>query len=181
MLEAGDETTQETPDNREAIYSEMQRFRSSLNRMIEQKGNKKYGSVTWELCKASIAHTHWQYLPIHATSIQNGDVENIFRALAKSDDCPNFEKDDIGIGLGETTDFFRVMIWDPSKPVEEYTSLVMRFDAGSPFDAAFGRHAMASLLKMDRRTDWRKCVLTKDMEDEDVEQLKEAFKEYDFT
>jgi hypothetical protein len=180
-LDAADEAEQESLDNREAIYKEMLRFRSSLDRMLSEKTDKVYGSVTWELSRSSIAHTHWQYLAIHADKIQQGDVESGFQALARREHYPAFEKGDVGMGPGNASDYFRVMIWNPNDPVEQYKSLVMFFDAKDNFDPWFGRRLMASLLKLDRRIDWKKCVLPMEDEQKDVEAAKEAFKPFDFT
>ncbi|KAF2653411.1 hypothetical protein K491DRAFT_769436 [Lophiostoma macrostomum CBS 122681] len=165
----------------DTTYQEMLSFRSSLNSMLLAKTDQLYGSVTWELSRSSIAHTHWQYLAIHADKIQRGDVEAGFQALARREHYPAFENEDVGRGTSETSDYFRVMIWNPNEPVEQYKSLVVRFAADAKFDPWFGRRVMASLLKLDRRVDWSKCLLPMEEELKDVVAVKEAFEPFDFT
>lgn len=168
-------------EDRHATYGEMQKYRSSMNRMIKSVAGEEYGSVTWEVSKASLPHTHWQYMPVPADLIQRGLVEAAFKALAENLHWPSFKKENIGDGFEETNNFFRVFIWDPKNPEDQYTSLVMRFDESIKFHIQFGREVLAKLLRLDKRVDWHNCGQTQGEEEADVENFKKAFKEFDFT
>jgi hypothetical protein len=167
-------------EDRHATYNEMQRYRSSMNNMLKALAGDEYGSVTWELSKSSLPHTHWQYLPVHADLIRKGLLEAAFKALAENLHWPGFKKQDVGDGFEETSDFFRVMIWDPKDPEEKRTSLVMRFDESIRFHNQFGREVLAKLLRLDKRIDWHDCGQTEADEVADVENFKKAFKDFDF-
>jgi hypothetical protein len=167
-------------EERQATYAEMQRYRTSMNRMLNSVAEEEYGSVTWEVSKSSLPHTHWQYLPVPADLIRKGLVEAAFKALAENLHWPSFTKEDVGDGFEETSDFFRVLIWDPKNSAEKQTSYVMRFDEKIRFHNQFGREVLAKLLRLDKRIDWKDCGQTQAEEEKDVEKFKEAFKEFDF-
>ncbi|KAH7115211.1 CwfJ C-terminus 1-domain-containing protein-like protein [Dendryphion nanum] len=166
--------------DRQATYAEMQRYRTSMNRMVKSLAEDELGSVTWELSKSSLPHTHWQYLPISSSLIRGGLVEAGFKALAENYNWPTFKKDDVGDGIGESSDFFRFMVWDPKDDEEKVTSFVLRFDESIKFHSQFGREVLAKLMRLDRRIDWHQCGQTQDEEEADVTGFKTAFKEYDF-
>jgi hypothetical protein len=166
--------------DRHATYAEMQRYRSSMNKMLQSVAGEEYGSVTWEVSKTSLPHTHWQYLPVPANLIRKGLVEAAFKALAENFHWPPFKKEDVGDGFEERSDFFRVFIWDPSTLENEQTSLIMRFDESIRFHNQFGREVLAKLLGLDNRLDWHDCGQTQAEEEEDVFNFKKAFKEFDF-
>lgn len=170
-------------EDRHATYAEMQRYRAAMNKMLVSIADQAYASVTWEVSKASLPHTHWQYLPVPADLVRKGLVEAAFSALAENFHWPGFKKEDVGDGFEETSDFFRVMIWDPKEHEgegERYTSLVMRFDESIKFHNQFGREVLAKLLRLDQRIDWHDCGQTQQEEERDVEAFKKAFKEFDF-
>lgn len=178
--------------DRQGTYAEMQKYRSAMNKMIasRSKGRKEsehYGSVTWEVSKASLPHTHWQYLPLPVSLIRKGLVEAAFKALAENLHWPAFTKEDVGDGHTETSDFFRVKIWEPPTDDEgedegegRDVDLVMRFDESIKFHNQFGREVMAKLLRLDERIDWHDCGQTREEEEGDVGAFKEAFKKFDF-
>ncbi|KAF2687677.1 CwfJ domain-containing protein [Lentithecium fluviatile CBS 122367] len=168
-------------EERHATYTEMQKYRAAMNKMLKSQAGEEYGSVTWEVSKHSLPHTHWQYLPAPADLIRKGLLEAAFKALAENLHWPTFAKEDIGDGFEETSDFFRVLIWDPKNPEEKQTSLVLRFDEKIKFHLQFGREVLAKLLRLDDRVDWRDCGQTQADEEKDVENFKKAFKEFDFT
>ncbi|KAF2196579.1 hypothetical protein GQ43DRAFT_404803 [Delitschia confertaspora ATCC 74209] len=168
-------------EERQNTYAEMQRYRCSLNNMLKSAAGEEYGSVTWEVSKSSLMHTHWQYMPVPAELIRNRSVEAAFKALAKNQNYPKFEEADVGDGFEETSDFFRVLIWDPRKQADQYQSFVLRFDEKIRFHLQFGREVMGKLLKLDQRVDWHSCGQTQQQEEEDVAKVKEAFAEFDFT
>lgn len=167
-------------EERRATYAEMQKYRVAMNSMLNSVAGEEYGSVTWEVSKASLPHTHWQYLPVPADLIQKGLVEAAFKALAENLHWPAFTKADVGDGFDETSDFFRVIIWDPRNPTEKQSSLVLRFDDKIRFHNQFGREVLAKLLRLDKRLDWKDCGQTQPQEEQDVEKFKEAFKTFDF-
>lgn len=167
-------------DDRHATYTEMQRYRAGMNSMLKATTGEEYGSVTWEVSKASLPHTHWQYLPVPADLINKGLVEAAFKALGENLHWPNFKKEDVGDGFEETSDYFRVMLWNPKNAENKYTSWVMRFDEKIRFHSQFGREVLAKLLRLDKRLDWKDCGQTQAEEEQDVEKFKTAFKEHDF-
>lgn len=168
-------------EERHATYAEMQKYRASMNKMLGSRGEEEYGSVTWEISKASLPHTHWQYMPVPANLIRKGLVEAALKALAGSLHYPSFTKEDVGDGFEQTSDFFRVLIWDPKDLPEKQTSLILRFDEQIKFHLQFGREVMAKLLRLDQRIDWKNCGQFQVEEEKDVEMFKTAFKEFDFT
>ena len=168
-------------EERHATYAEMQKYRTSMNQMLHARGEGEYGSVTWEVSKTSLPHTHWQYMPVPGDLVRKGLVEAAFKALAENLHWPSFTKEDVGDGFEETSDFFRVMIWDPKDPPEKQTSLILRFDEKIKFHLQFGREVMAKLLRLDQRIDWRHCGQLQVEEEKDVENFKSVFKEFDFT
>jgi hypothetical protein len=151
-----------------------------MNKMLKSAAGEDYGSVTWEVSKSSLPHTHWQYLPVPADLIRKGLVEAAFKALAENFHWPAFEKKDVGDGFEETSDFFRVSIWDPATPEDQQTCLLMRFDESIRFHNQFGREVLAKLLRLDKRLDWHDCGQTHAEEEKDVVNFKKAFKEFDF-
>ncbi|CAO2654385.1 Nn.00g111180.m01.CDS01 [Neocucurbitaria sp. VM-36] len=167
-------------EERRATYAEMQRYRGAMNSMLRSVSGEEYGSVTWEVSKSSLPHTHWQFLPVTADLITKGLVEAAFKALAENLQWPNFKREDVGDGFEETNDFFRVLVWDPRDDPEKKTSYVMRFDEKIRFHNQFGREVLAKLLRLDKRIDWRDCGQTQAEEEQDVEKFKEAFKNFDF-
>lgn len=167
-------------EERHATYAEMQRYRIAMNNMLVSAANEEYGSVTWEVSKSSLPHTHWQYLPVPADLIQKGLVEAAFKALAENLHWPVFKKEDVADGFEEPSDFFRVLIWDPKNDSPKQTSYVMRFDEKIRFHSQFGREVLAKLLRLDKRIDWRDCGQTQADEEQDVEKFKKAFQTFDF-
>jgi hypothetical protein len=167
-------------EERQATYAEMQKYRVAMNGMLNSVASEEYGSVTWEVSKASLPHTHWQYLPVPADFIRKGLVEAAFKALAENMHWPTFKKVDVADGFEETSDFFRVLIWDPKNNPAQQTSYILRFDEKIKFHSQFGREVLAKLLRLDKRIDWRDCGQTQAEEEQDVAKFKEAFKEFDF-
>ncbi|KAF2001480.1 CwfJ domain-containing protein [Amniculicola lignicola CBS 123094] len=168
-------------EDRNATYTEMQKYQSAINSTVKSLAGEDFGSVTWEVSKSSLPHTHWQYLPVPADLIQKRLVEAAFKALAENAHWPEFEKEDVGDGFGETSDFFRFMVWDPKKPEDESTSFIMRFDEKIKFRSQFGREVLAKLLRLDDRLDWHNCGQTHEEEEENVVAFKEAFKPFKFS
>ena len=151
-----------------------------MNRMLKSLAGEEYGSVAWEVSRSNLPHTHWQYLPLPADLIRKGLVEAAFKALAENYHWPEFSREDVRDGFEETSDFFRVLIWDPQHEAGKQKSLVMRFDEKIRFHAQFGREVLAKLLRLDDRVDWRNCGQTQEDEENDVQKFKAAFKEFDF-
>jgi hypothetical protein len=167
-------------EERVATYREMQKYRTAMNSMLNTVTGEEYGSVTWEVSKSSLPHTHWQYLPVPADLIRKGLVEAAFRALAENLHWPTFKKEDVGDGFDETSDFFRVLVWDPTTDPAMQTCWIMRFDEKIRFHNQFGREVLAKLLRLDQRLDWRDCGQTQAGEEQDVEKFKKAFATFDF-
>lgn len=167
-------------EERSATYAEMQKFRTSMNCMLKSVAETAYGSITWELSKSSLPHTHWQYLPVTADLIQKGLIQVAFKALAENLHWPEFNQEDVGDGFEETSDFFRFSIWDPADDPAKPKTYILRFDEKIRFHSQFGREVLAQLLRLDTRIDWRNCGQTQAEEEQDVENFKDAFKTFDF-
>lgn len=167
-------------DERHTIYEQLQGYRIAANKMIKDRAGEEYGSVTWETSKISLPHIHWQYLPIPVHYIRHGQVEAAFKLHAKNSHwAPKFHNKDIGDGSEVHSDYFRVLIWDPSKPENEYTSLVLEFNNETKFPAQTGREVLARLLELDNRADWHVCAQTVEEETKDAEAFKRAFASFD--
>jgi hypothetical protein len=167
-------------EERLVTYKEMQKYRAAMNSMLVSAAGEDYGSVTWEVSKSSLPHTHWQYIPVPADLIRKGLIEAAFKALAENLHWPTFKREDVGDGVEETGDFFRVLVWDPNNDTEKYTSWIMRFDEKIRFHNQFGREVLAKLLRLDKRIDWRDCGQMQAEEEQDVEKFKKAFEAFDF-
>tara|TARA_R110002003_G_scaffold2027_2_gene23871 strand:- start:783 stop:2393 length:1611 start_codon:yes stop_codon:yes gene_type:complete len=167
-------------EERQSTYGEMQKYRNAMNSMLRSVAEEEYGSVTWELSKSSLPHTHWQYLPVPSDLIRKGLVEAAFKALAENLHWPAFKKEDVGDGFEVTSDFFRILVWDPKNDPAKQSSYVLRFDEKIRFHNQFGREVLAKLLRLDKRIDWRDCGQTQVEEETDVAKFKEAFKNFDF-
>lgn len=189
------------PAARTSTYQEMTQYRRALQSMIHEKSNGTLGAITWEVSRAHIRHIHWQFLPIATDTIKRGLVDAAFMVEAENQKYQKFEKRDIGDGVQEKSDYFRVWIWSgvpdensaevngsgDSKGSETQAAkfsekqLVLPMDVDARFDMQFGRKVMAKLLALDDRMDWRNCVQTVEEETKDVETFKEAFKPFDFS
>jgi hypothetical protein len=160
-------------DSKESTIKEMGLFRSALNNMLRSK-DPSLGSVTWEVSQATGVHIHWQWLPVSDSLVERGLVDAAFHVEAENLKYPKFESK-----LEDDVDFFRVLIWN-SKSGKE-TSFVLPLDPSFRFEIQFGRRVLAKLLQLDSRADWRQCGQTEEDEKRDVENFKEAFKEFDFS
>ncbi|KAI4122314.1 MAG: hypothetical protein LQ338_005889 [Usnochroma carphineum] len=189
-------------EDRARTYKEMQRYRRALHSFLIAKAGTKLGAVTWEVSRAHIRHTHWQFLPVPSDLVRKGLVEAALKVEAENEQYPvSFRAKDVGDGTGEKGDFFRVWIWMPGEEdivdgqsndgqgmqedeVEEtrgkQKSLVLPLNAEFRFDLQFGRRVMAKLLGLEDRMNWRDCAQTDDEETKDAEAFKEAFKKFDW-
>ncbi|KAL8987899.1 MAG: hypothetical protein Q9177_002953 [Variospora cf. flavescens] len=190
------------PEDRARTYKEMQRYRRALHSFLVSKCGSKLGAVTWEVSRAHIRHTHWQFLPVSSDLVKKGLVEAAFRVEAENEKYPtSFRTKDVGDGTGATGDFFRVWIWMPAEEdvvdgknkssehaqddeVEEkrgkQKSLVLPLNEEFRFDLQFGRRVMAKLLGLESRMNWRDCAQTDEEETKDAGAFKEAFKQFDW-
>ncbi|KAF2102248.1 hypothetical protein NA57DRAFT_64789 [Rhizodiscina lignyota] len=178
----------EDRESRKSTYDEMQRFRSSLNSMLNAKTDGEFGSVTWEVSRSGGIHTHWQFLPVSSKMIRRGLVEAAFKVEAENEKYPALVKEDVKDGSNESGDFFRLIIWQPahkSNEGEESKEKDMHYmlpvDSSFRFDLQFGRKVLAKLLSLESRMQWQDCGQSHEDEVGDVEAFKLGFKEWDFT
>ena len=187
---------------RSATYKEMHRYRRALHSMLIDKGNSSLGAITWEISRADGIHFHWQFLPVPADLIKNGLVEAAFKVQAENENYPSLKVKDIGDGIAEKGDYFRVWTWYPQKDetngadaangghsseddmVEtrgKEKSLVLSFPTEMRFDLQFGRRVMAKLLGLELRAHWKDCPQTEEEEQKDAKTFKAAFEKFDFS
>ncbi|KAH8602998.1 CwfJ C-terminus 1-domain-containing protein-like protein [Bisporella sp. PMI_857] len=170
-------------DDRAKSFAEMNNFKAALQSMVADLSNNRLGAVTYEISLGRGVHTHWQFLPMPEDQIRKGLVEAAFRVEAENHNYPKFEARDPGIGQDDG-DFFRVWIWTPPSEDEAEGStkcLTMQFDDSVRFNLQFGRTALAKLLGLEKRIQWRDCSQTVEEETKDIEAFKAAFKAFDFT
>ncbi|KAL4929346.1 CwfJ domain protein [Aspergillus undulatus] len=193
---------------RHAAWGEMQRYRSALHAMLQNRSNGALGAVTWEVSRSNGIHVHWQFLPVPADLIKRGLLEAAFKVEAENLKYPKFEpaksRSTSGSGLGsETTidptndpsaepgDFFRLWIWSPAESESEPSpskepkgverTLLLPLPTETRFDLQFGRRVMAKLMQLEKRISWKDDVQSQAEEQGDAEAFKEGFREFDFT
>ncbi|KAI5466034.1 CwfJ C-terminus 1-domain-containing protein-like protein [Mariannaea sp. PMI_226] len=164
-------------------YKEMSRFREAIQTMVATKSSRKLGAITWEISRDRNIHLHWQMVALPADLIRNGVAEAAFRVEAENQSYPKFNAQDIPLeGLPTTGDFFRVWLWakDSADKIQA-KSLVMPLPSDMRFDLQFGRRVLAKLLGLENRLRWQDCEQTVEEETKDVDEFREAFKDWDFT
>lgn len=185
-------TEQET---RKATYTEMQRYRESLQSMLQHRSNGKLGAVTWEVSRGNGIHVHWQFLPAPADMVSKGLVEAAFKVEAENLEYPKFEQPNATEDASsEPGDFFRVWIWGPSRSEDGQDSeggekkkegvekvLILPLTPDFRFDIQFGRRVMAKLLGLEKRISWRDDVQSQEEEETDANLFKDSFKKFDFS
>lgn len=190
-------------------YTEMQRYRRALCRMVQARANGKLGAVCWEVSRSHIRHVHWQFLPVPSDLIAKGLVEAGFKVAAENAQLPSFKKYDPGKIVEERGDYFRLWIWKPARAGsvpglkssddndddadqvkagdgnadedEEgtETSMLLPIPSSQSFDIQFGRKVMAHLLGLGARADWHDVLQSEEEETRDAEAFKKAFERYD--
>lgn len=178
------------PDTRRATYNEMQRYRSSLHRMLQHRTKGELGAVTWEVSRGNGIHVHWQFLPVSSDMVSKGLVEAAFKVEAENLQYPKFEKpaspDDPS---NEPGDYFRVWAWAAAPSGDEKGEqkegsekvFVLPLRPDFRFDLQFGRRVMAKLLGLEKRINWKDDVQSQEEEETDANVFKGVFKEFDFS
>lgn len=163
-------------------YTEMTRFRESIQAMVSSKSSQKLGLVTWEISRDRNVHLIWQLVPIPADMITKGLAEAAFKVEAENQQLPAFTTKDLPLeGQAGHGDFFRVWLWADGEDKIKGKTLVMPLETDMRFDLQFGRRVLAKLMDLEDRTYWQDCAQTEEDETKDVEAFREAFKEWDFT
>ncbi|KAM0332053.1 hypothetical protein ACHAQA_002322 [Verticillium albo-atrum] len=176
-----------TATDAQKTFTEMTRFRESLQAMVAAKSSHKLGAITWEISRARNIHSHWQFHPIPAELVQKGLVEAGFRVEAENSKYPALEARDLPTLESQqaTGDFFRLWIWaDNGDDRIKGTSLVMPLPDGPDaprFDLQYPRRVVAKLLGLEDRFVWQDCAQNVDEEKADVAAFRDAFLDWDFT
>ncbi|CAD6504241.1 BgTH12-05974 [Blumeria graminis f. sp. triticale] len=173
----------EEENAREKTFTEMTRFRISIQNMIASNSGNKLGTITYEISKTNGVHIHWQLIPISEKLVREGLVEAAFRVEADNLSYPAFLDRDLGLGLHEGN-FFRLWLWAPpnGEKIEETSKCItMFFEQDFKFSLQYGRTVLAKLLGLEQRIQWRDCVQSEDEEKRDIRMFKAAFREFDFT
>ncbi|KAJ5202446.1 hypothetical protein N7449_004525 [Penicillium cf. viridicatum] len=194
------------PATRASTFAEMQRYRESLHRMLNERSGGKLGAVTWEVSRSNGIHTHWQFLPMPVEKIRSRLVEMAFKKEASNLEYSTFKTvpNPDEMHNHHMIDYFRVFIWTPtptpnteaeaepdnwSAPEHkgvwktesgEENVIIMKILPENRFDLQFGRRVMGKVLYLDDRINWRDCVQTDEEETMDADAFKEAFKKHDF-
>ncbi|KAL9113608.1 MAG: hypothetical protein Q9227_002346 [Pyrenula ochraceoflavens] len=155
------------------------------------------GSVCWDLSRSGVRHFAWQWMPVPGPYVTKGLVDGAFRVKAESVNYPPFEPIEPNAEVPlEKGDYFRVWIASPptssssshtdntktsdlAANVSE-SSLLMQIPPEQNFNIQFGREVMASLLKLERRMDWKQVLQPEEEEEAAAKAFKEAFKEFNF-
>ncbi|KAH1496348.1 hypothetical protein LV164_007653 [Aspergillus fumigatus] len=184
---------------RQSTYAEMQRYRSALHAMLQQRSNGALGAVTWEVSRGTGIHIHWQFLPVPADLIKRGLVDAAFKVEAENLSYPRFERPSTTADpSSEPGDFFRLWIWEPPSAPEAESETAESSDGATAakgtentlllplgpefrFDIQFGRRVMAKLMELENRMNWKDGVQPQEEEEADAAAFKEAFKAFDFS
>lgn len=175
------------PDTTKSTYDEMQKYRTALHSMLEEKAEGQLGAVTWEVSRGGGIHIHWQFLPVHSNMVTRGLVEAAFKVEADNLKYPKFERQSAEVAASDQGDHFRVWIHAPKNdsdgqngsPTE--TILTLPLSGQFRFDLQFGRIVMAKLLELENRVNWRDAGQSQAEETADAEAFKAAFKSFDFS
>ncbi|KAF7714788.1 Uncharacterized protein PECH_007310 [Penicillium ucsense] len=114
---------------RTATLAEMSRFNQRLRRMVSDRSSEQLGAVTWEVSRGGGIHTHWQFLPVSISLLNQNLVELAFQVEAENLSYPKFRittsthsADNNVNADGETSDapaqqgdYFQVSIWTPEQ------------------------------------------------------------------
>ncbi|KAI9840723.1 MAG: hypothetical protein M1837_001346 [Sclerophora amabilis] len=129
--------------------NEMQRYRRALQAMLQELGEGKYGTVTWEVSRSGGVHVHWQFLAIDADLVRRGLVEAALKVEVENQGWPvkfktvneqrgakeakGDDEDDV-----DRDDYFRVWIWQPAQSTAngDDAAETKRDDAPSPSEAS---------------------------------------------
>ncbi|KAE8353600.1 CwfJ C-terminus 2-domain-containing protein-like protein [Aspergillus coremiiformis] len=172
-------------ETRLSTYTEMQRYRTALHTMLNNRAKGALGAVTWEVSRGNGIHIHWQFLPVPADLTTRGLVDAAFKVEAENLQYPKFESPSSTDPSAEPGDFFRVWIWSPSTSPDEDAgtekTLLLPLGPEFRFDLQFGRRVMAKLMELEKRINWKNDVQSVDEEEADATAFKDAFKELDFT
>ncbi|ODH48508.1 hypothetical protein GX48_05375 [Paracoccidioides brasiliensis] len=182
----------EDSNSKVATIQEMQRYRSALHAMLDERSQGELGAVTWEVSRSNGIHIHWQFLPVPSDLVTGGLVEAAFKVEAENLSYPKIQK--VDNSTLQKGDYFRVKIWSPSpraldggeragegvKPGTE-TTLILPLSPEFRFDLQFGRRVMAKLLELEKRMNWRDDIQSQEEETADADDFKKAFEKFDFS
>lgn len=180
-------------ESKESTFKEMQRYRTALHTMIQERCKNELGAVTWEISRGTGIHVHWQFLPVHAELIERGLVETAFIVEADKLKYPKFTRGKPDT-VSEQGDYFRLWIWKPTKSpenekeqateeaaAEPETTLILPLSRDFRFDLQFGRTVMAKIMGLEKRADWKDVTQTQAEETADAAAFKTAFEKFDFS
>ncbi|KAK5658881.1 hypothetical protein OQA88_1695 [Cercophora sp. LCS_1] len=163
-------------------YSEMSRFRESVQKMVAKRSDRKLGVVTFEINRERNIHVHWQLLPIPASILESGIVTSGFIVMAKDMMLGKLEEKTFGTADDVEGDYLRIWTWVEVGDGEvQEKCFLMKLDPEVRFDLQYPRKVMANLLRLEDRVVWRDVEQTVDEEKNDADKLREAFQEWDFT
>lgn len=175
-------TIKAIPDENEqaGTVEDMEKYRVSLQTMVAAKSRgddevAALGAVTYEISKDEGVHLQWQFVPLPVDLINRSLVEAGFEAEAENRGYPKYAKSPEEMKAAEEGNFFKVHIWTETF----HRQMVLPLDGSFSFDLQYGRKALAKLLRLESRMDWRACKQDAEVEKADAEAFKKAFREFD--
>lgn len=202
LYHAADEAQhgQRSSEELQKEFSEMNKYRKAINKMIDTKSSGGLGAVCYEVNRTGIRHFHWQVLPVPVDKIRRGLVEGAFKLAREQSKFEAFKECDPDKLLDQRSDFFRLWIWTPaSSPVERADqeangedgergvtkSMFFPIPGNASFNVNFGREILAGLLQLEDRVNWRDAMLANEdeerkAEEADAEGFKTDFADFDF-
>lgn len=186
-----------------AIFQEMTNYRKQLSSMVCHVSRRQVGAVTWEISLGTQVHVHWQFLPVSASKVFKGYVEEAFRRELLEIGIEHKMKEVSGNlanamipFVGGNRDFLRIWLYaeiddDGSKIFKKTFVVDLSPYLGSQslgekpmrrrFDYQYPRRAICKLMELQSRYDWRTCAQSFEDEKADAMRVTDLFKAWDFT
>ncbi|KAJ2962797.1 hypothetical protein NQZ79_g2046 [Umbelopsis isabellina] len=164
------ETIQSIPmDSQVNVITELERFKSSLRRMFEKYGQDMVVTeISRHSGRNSLSHAHIQIMPI-----PKGKVDDL-RAILQIEGAKLGMKFQAQLPNDPAAHFFKMDLPDGE-------SMIHHIQRGERFNLQFGRQALAKLMDIPERADWKACAQSEEEEKKEAQDFKAAFAEFDFT
>lgn len=135
-------------------------------------GERGCSHVSFEISRDNGVHPFLTIMPIPLDKA--GQLEGALQESAKEADLPSFEKRD---KLEQERNYIRVFLYVDA----ESAVLTMPLPTETRVDLQICRKAVARILDLEHRIDWKRCVQPENEEVRDAAAFKTAFAKYDFS